>query len=52
MEYSAESVRYLHVAYALFIAVQVGYVAWLGRRWNRVQADTATEASIGRKPGR
>ncbi len=38
MEYSAESLRYLHIAYTIFIAVQVSYVAWLAARWNRVTA--------------
>ena len=36
MSYSAESVRYLHIAYAIFIAVQIGYVAWLAARWRRL----------------
>ena len=38
MEYSAESLRYLHVAYVLMIASQLAYVAWLGIRWSRTKA--------------
>ena len=38
MGYSADSIRYLHIAYTLFIAVQVAYVGWLAVRWNRVSA--------------
>lgn len=54
MEYSAESVRYLHIAYSLFILIQVGYVGWLVVRWRRVQAQIrvpefpATSKSVSR----
>lgn len=40
MEYSADSLHYLHIAYTIFIVVQVAYVAWLIVRWKRVQAAT------------
>ncbi len=36
MDYSAESVRYLHIAYAIFIAVQISYVVWLAALWRRL----------------
>ncbi len=38
MDYSADSLRYLHIAYTIFIVVQVAYVAWLVLRWKRVNA--------------
>ena len=39
MEYSAESIRFLHVAYALMALGQLAYVAFLARRWSRVNSD-------------
>ena len=39
MEYSAESVRFLHVAYTLMILGQVAYVSFLARRWSRINSD-------------
>ena len=38
MEYSAESIRFLHAAYALMALGQIAYVAFLARRWSRVNA--------------
>ena len=35
MDYSAESLRYLHIAYTVLIAGQVSYAAWLAARWSR-----------------
>ena len=35
MEYSAESSRYLHIAYTILITGQLGYAAWLAARWLR-----------------
>ncbi len=35
MEFSAESSRYLHIAYTLLITGQLSYVAWLATRWAR-----------------
>lgn len=45
MEYSADSIRFLHVAYALMFLGQVLYVAFLVRRWARAKAD-ATSAKV------
>lgn len=47
MEYSADSLRYLHIAYTIFVVVQVAYVAWLIMRWNRVQAATRDDRTNG-----
>ena len=41
MEYSAESLRFLHVAYVLMALGQIAYVAFLARLWNRVKAEAA-----------
>jgi DNA-binding MurR/RpiR family transcriptional regulator len=38
MEYSAESIRFLHSAYALMALGQILYVAFLVRRWTRANA--------------
>lgn len=35
MDYSAESLRYLHIAFTILIASQVAYAIWLGVRWSR-----------------
>ena len=39
MEYSAESLRYLHIAYTLLITGQLAYVAWLATRWSRTSRE-------------
>lgn len=41
MEYSAESIRFLHTAYILMALGQIAYVAFLVRRWSRAQAEAA-----------
>jgi len=33
MEYSAESLRYLHIAYTILIVGQLAYATWLFTRW-------------------
>lgn len=43
MEYSAESLRYLHLAYVLMIVGQIAYVAWLGARWSRTEAKPVSD---------
>lgn len=40
MEYSAESVRFLYVAYALMALGQIAYVGFLAKRWNDAQKST------------
>lgn len=45
MEYSAESIRFLHAAYILMALGQAAYVAFLARRWSRAQADAARAKS-------
>ncbi len=47
MGYSADSIRYLHIAYTIFITVQVAYVAWLAARWKRVTSAIATTRPPG-----
>ena len=39
MDYSAESIRFLHAAYVLMALGQIAYVTFLARRWSRVNAD-------------
>ena len=46
MGYSASSLRYLHIAYALFIAVQIAYAVWLTVRWRRVTSALADERRL------
>ncbi len=41
MEYSAESLRYLHIAYTILIAGQIAYAAWLALRWSRITRNDA-----------
>lgn len=41
MEYSAESIRFLHTAYILMALGQAAYVAFLARRWSRAQTEAA-----------
>lgn len=35
MEYSAESIRYLHIAFTILIVTQAAYAVWLITRWLR-----------------
>ena len=35
MDYSAESIRYLHIAYTILITTQIAYAAWLLVRYQR-----------------
>lgn len=39
MEYSAESLHYLHIAYVLMFLGQLAYVLWLVTRWNKVKRE-------------
>ncbi len=48
MGYSADSIRYLHIAYVLFIAVQIAYVAWLAAQWVRVSAALKADRNLNR----
>ena len=52
MGYSAESVHYLYIAYAIFIGVQVGYIAWLCVRWSQVQAAAKVLGDSSAEDGR
>jgi hypothetical protein len=45
MEYSAESIRFLHAAYVLMALGQAAYVGFLARRWSRVKAEAARAKS-------
>ena len=47
MEYSAESLRYLHIAYTLLITGQLGYVVWLATRWWRTARALREAAAPG-----
>ncbi|GAA3762327.1 hypothetical protein [Terriglobus aquaticus] len=46
MEYSAESIRFLHAAYALMALGQAAYVTFLVKRWNRVKLEAARAKSL------
>lgn len=39
MQYSAESIHFLWIAYAAMIAGNVGYSIWLAVRWSRTKTD-------------
>lgn len=39
MEYSAESIRFLHLCYALLITGQIAYVLWMAVRWSRLKRE-------------
>ena len=45
MDYSADSLRFLHIAYVLMALGQAGYVAFLLRRWSQVNSDASRSAS-------